>query len=570
MPTCTQCSTGFEILEDDLQLLDRLSHTIGGVKLSLPPPTKCPDCRSQRRMAHVNQLSLYERTCDLTGTSILSNIRPESPYKVYRQEDWYSDKWDALDYGQKFDFSRPFFEQWQEVLTNTPRPNVFTGYQYDENCEYTNHAGKNKNCYLIFDSDENRDCYYSYSLNQCENCVDCFRARKSELCYECIDSVKCYSSAYLQDCDNCTDSMFLKSCTGCKNCLMCSNLKNKEYYVENKPVSKEEYKRFREMLSSYSTLQSAAQRFEKLKLEYPQRYLHGIQNENVVGDYLVNCKNAYYCFDSEDLWDCRYVTQGFMPLKNCMDIHECGDGELLYESSVAGYGIHSCLFSNHTLANMNNMIYCTLCNHSKNCFGCVGVQRKEYCILNKQYSKEEYEELVPKIVDHMRNAPLRSSGASEGQAGEWGEFFPVEISTYGYNESLAQDYYPLSKKEVEARGWKWVDEVEKKDQNTGPKVELPDSIDDVTEDICTKILTCEETGQQYKIIPQELKFYKQLRLPLPRISFFQRYKHHLKMRNPRILHDRTCDKCGVDIQTSYEPSRPEKIYCEPCYQKSLE
>ncbi|MDA1292257.1 MAG: hypothetical protein O3A81_00585 [bacterium] len=555
--TCTQCSAEFEILDEDSKMLDDLSPIIGGKKIPLPPPKQCPNCRAQRRMAHVNQLNLYERKCDLTGASVISNIRPGSPYKVYRQEDWYSDKWSALDYGQPFDFTRPFFDQWFELIQKVPRPNVFTGYEFDENCEYTNHAGKNKDCYMIFDSDENRDCYFSYSLNHCVNCVDCFRTRKSELCYECIDSVKCYSSAYLQECDNCADSMFLKNCTGCKNCLMCSNVKNKEYYVENKPVSKEEFAKFRLMLGSHSTLQSAKERFENLKLEHPQKYLHGVQNEDVSGDYLVQCKNAYKCFDSEDLWDCRYVTQGFMPLKNCMDIHECGEGELLYECSVAGYDISRCLFSNHTLAQMNDMIYCSLSNHSKNCFGCIGVQRKQYCILNKQYTEEQYNELVPKIIEHMI------------KHGEWGEFFPVEVSTYGYNETLAQDYYPMTKEGVLGKSWNWIDEVEKKDQYMGPKVKLPDSIVDVSEDICSQILTCEETAKQYKIIPQELAFYKQLHIPLPRISFFQRYKHHLKMRNPRVLYDRTCDKCNVAIETSYAPDRPEKIYCEPCYQESL-
>lgn len=568
MITCPQCQAQFEVTDKDREFLDMLSPMIGTQKMSLPEPTFCPDCRAQRRMAHVNQLNLYERKCDLTGVSLISNIRPDSPYKVYRQEDWYSDKWNALDYGQDYDFSRPFFEQWQEVLMKVPRPNVFTGYEFDENCEYTNHAGKNKDCYMIFDSDENRDCYFSYSINSCQNCVDCFRTRKSELCYECIDSVQCYNSAFLQECDNCSDSMFLKNCTGCRNCLMCSNLKNKEYHVENKPVSKEEFHAFRQMLGNHSTLQSAKQRFEALKLEHPQKYLHGVQNEDVSGDYLVQCKGAYRCFDSEELWDCRYITQGFMPLKNCMDIHECGDGELLYDCSVAGYDITRCCFCNHTLAQMNDMIYCTLCNHSKNCFGCVGVQRKQYCILNKEYTKEEYEELVPKIVEHMRATPLRfPDGSSAGQ--EWGGFFPVTVSTYAYNETLAQDYYPMTKEEVEARGWTWLHEADKKDQYMGPKVEIPDSITDAGDDICTKILTCEETGKQYKIIPQELAFYRQLHVPIPRINFFQRYKHHLTMRNPRVLHNRTCDECGVDIETTYSPDRPEKVFCEPCYQQSL-
>lgn len=557
MTTCSHCQTSFDVLPEDLAMLDQLSPVVGGVKLSLPQPTYCPDCRLQRRMACVNQLNLYERKCDLTGASVISNIHSSSPYTVYRQEDWYSDKWNALDYGRDFDFSRPFFEQWNELLQVVPRPNLFTGYEFDENSQYTNHAGKNKDCYLIFDSDENRDCYYSYSVNSCVNCVDCFRSRKSELCYECVDCVRCHSSAYLQDCENCAESMFLKNCTGCKNCIMCSNLKNKQYYVENKQVIKEEFEKFRNMLGTYSTVQSAKKRFDKLKLEFPQKFRHGVQNEEVVGDYLVQCKNAYNCFDSEELWDCRYVYQGFMPLKNCMDIQECGEGELLYECSVAGYDISRCCFCHHTLAQMNDMIYCSLCNHSKNCFGCIGVQRKQYCILNKQYTKEEYEELVPKIVEHMRST------------GEWGEFFPIGTSTYGYNESLAQDYYPLSKSEVETCGWKWFDKAEKKDQYMGPAVDIPDSIDDVTDDICKQILTCEATNKQYKIIPQELAFYKQLHVPIPHVSFFERYRNHLNMRNPRKLFDRNCDNCSVEIRTTYSPDRPEIVYCEECYLKEV-
>lgn len=555
--TCRQCSAPFEILKEDLAMLDTLSPIVGGKKLGLPPPTLCPDCRLQRRLTHVNELNLYERKCDLTGASVISNIRPGSPYKVYRQEDWYSDQWDPLVYGRDVDFSRPFFPQWQELLLVVPRPNLFTGYEFDENCDYTNHSGKNKDCYLIFDSDENRDCYFSYSVNSSVNCSDCFRTRKSELCYECIDCVRCYGSAFLQECDNCSDSFFLKNCTGCKKCLMCSNLKNKEYYVENRKVSPEEFESFRAMLSSYSTLQSAKERFEKLKLEYPQRFLHGVQNEDVVGDYLVHCKNAYFCFDSEDLWDCRYAVQGFMPLKNSMDTHECGEAERLYECTVSGYQMHSCCFCSHTLGAMSDVLYSSLNPHSKHCFGCIGTRRKEYCIFNKQYAQAEYETLVPKIVEHMR------------KTGEWGEFFPGAISTYAYNETLAQDYYPLTKEETEKRGWTWLDEVEKKDQYMGPMIKLPDSIDDVGDDICKRILTCEATGKQYKIIPQELAFYRNMRLPLPRRCFFRRHKDRMAMRNPRKLFDRTCGKCGAAIQTTYAPDRPEIVYCEPCFQNSL-
>lgn len=550
--TCKQCSAAFEITSEDLQMLQQLSPVIGEVKLELPPPTHCPDCRLQRRMACVNQLNMYQRKCDISGASIISNIHPSSPYKVYRQEDWYSDKWDPLTYGRDFDFSRPFFEQIQELTLAVPRPNLFTGFEFDDNCSYTNHSGKNKDCYLIFDSDENRDCYYSYSVNKCQNCLDCFRVRKSELCYECIDCVQCYSSAYLHECDNCSDSLFLKNCTGCKHCLMCSNLKNKEYYIENKPVSPEEFHRIRALLEQSTNLRGAQERFAKLKLEYPQKFLHGMQNENVSGDYLVRSKNAYRCFDCEDLWDCRYTYQAFMPLKNCMDIQECGDAELLYECSVAGYGLHQCLFCHHTLATMSNMIYCSLTHHSKNCFGCIGTRRKEYCILNKQYSQQEYEALVPKIVAHMQ------------KTGEWGEYFPIATSTYGYNESLSQDYYPLTEEQVRKKGWKWLSETEQKQQYLGPKVAIPETAA-ATPALCKEILTCETSAKQYKLIPQELKFLQSLRLPLPRKAFIQRHKDRMALRNPRKLWNRQCAKCQATIETTYAPDRPEIVYCEKCY-----
>lgn len=554
---CPQCTSAFEITDDDLAFLDKVSPVFGGKKELIPPPTLCPDCRLQRRLAQINQLNLYERKCDLSGASIISNFRADSPYTVYRQEDWHSDAWDPLSYGREYDFSRPFFDQFRDLSLSVPRPGLFTGYEFDDNSQYTNHAGKNKNCYLIFDSDENRDCYYSYSLNNCQDCMDCFRVRKSQLCYESVDCVSCYHSAYLQDCENCSDSMFLKNCVSCTHCLMCSNLINKQYCIENRQVSKEEFEGVLALLSTHTQVVAAAERFQRLKLEHPQKYMHGVQNEGVVGDYLVTCKNAFHCFDTESAWDCRYVYQGFMPLKDCMDIQECGDGELLYECNVCGYGLQQCAFCSHTLGKMNELYYCTYSPHASHCFGCIGVRHRQYCILNKQYSKEDYEALVPKIIAHMRDT------------NEWGEFLPHTTSTFGYNESLAQDYYPMTKTGVQKQGWQWTDEVNATEQYLGPQVTLPDAIGDVSDDLTKQILRCKVTGKPYKIIPQELKLCRQIGVPLPRTSFSQRHKERMALRNPRKLWNRKCMKCENEIQTTYAPERPETVYCESCYLSSV-
>ncbi|PIR53470.1 hypothetical protein COU76_00970 [Candidatus Peregrinibacteria bacterium CG10_big_fil_rev_8_21_14_0_10_49_10] len=543
--------------EEDLQMLDALSPIIGGKKYPLPPPTICPEERERMRLAQTNHINLYERTCDLSGEKMISSISPDKPFKVYKQEQWYSDRWDPLEYGKEFDFSRPFFDQFKELSWSVPKPALFTAFQYDENCAYTNNAGKNKNCYLIFDSDENRDCYYSYSLNGCVDCSDCYRARKCTLCCECIDCVQCYESIYLQDCENCSNSAFLKNCIGCKNCLMCSNLRNKEYYVENKKVTPEQFAEYRALLGSRKSLQRAGERFAKLKLEYPQKYIHGVQIENVVGDYLVNSKNAYMCFDSEDLWDCRYVYQGFMPLKNCMDLQECGEGERLYNCSVVGYNANSLIGCDQCLQQVSDLLYCTHCFHCTNCFGCSGLRNRKYCIFNKQYTKEAYDALAGKMIEHMQ------------KTNEWGQCLPMEMSMFGYNESTVQEYFPLTKQDVEARGWMWSPVPEQKDAHPGPFSNVPDDIGDTTEAVCKGIYQCPVTKKAFKIVEQELELAQKLHIPLPVTSFFQRHKERMALRNPRKLWKRTCSKCSKEVITSYAPERPEEIVCEECYAKAV-
>jgi CxxC-x17-CxxC domain-containing protein len=43
----------------------------------------------------------------------------------------------------------------------------------------------------------------------------------------------------------------------------------------------------------------------------------------------------------------------------------------------------------------------------------------------------------------------------------------------------------------------------------------------------------------------------------------------MKMRNPRKLFERDCDKCGREMITTYSPERPEIVYCEECYNRAV-
>jgi len=154
---------------------------------------------------------------------------------------------------------------------------------------------------------------------------------------------------------------------------------------------------------------------------------------------------------------------------------------------------------------------------------------------------------------------------------EWWEFFPSSISPFWYNETVAQEYFPLSKQEAEEKWFNWSDY-----ESPFPKVEkiipadkLPENISDIPDDILNWAIECEITKKPFRIIAQELEFYRKHNLPIPKRHPDQRHLDRMKLRNPRKLFDRKCDKCEIDMKTTYSPDRPEIVYCEKCYDKEV-
>lgn len=552
--TCKTCTKQFEVTQEDLAFLDKVSPVFNGQKYSIPAPTHCPDCRLQRRLAYRNLRKIYNRKCDLTGKQIVSVFRPDSKFKTYYSKEWDSDDFDATQYGRDFDFSRPFFEQFRELQLDVPKPHLSTIADSMKNSEYVNGAGNCINCYLSFSMSFAEEVHYSELMHYCKNCTDCFSLMKCEICYECLDSNNLYECFWCQDCQNCSSSYFLKDCIGCRDCFGCVNLRNKQYYIYNKKYTKEEYENFIKSLKfTEKTIKEFKQNLRNLYLSLPHKYSTVSQIESSTGNYLTNVKDCFNCYtsgDSQNLKNCFQVRVGG---KDSQDITYWGENiELCYEGCIIGRNSYNLLFSYESYNNAYNLIYCDSCRGGKHLFGCVSLKRNEYCILNKQYSKEEYEKLVPKIIEHMK------------KTGEWGEFFPIKLSPFAYNESLANDYFPLTKEQTLQEGFDWYD-YDKKSFYDGPEYTLPESIDEIDETICSKILKCEKTGRSYKIIPQEFEFYKKYGFPIPKICPDARHENRLSQRTGWHLYSRSCQKCGVEVQSCFSENDPEVIYCEKCY-----
>lgn len=557
--TCTQCQNLFEIYDRDLAFYDEMSPVFAGEKLSIPAPTLCPDCRWQRRTSFRNERTLYLRKCDLTGKSMVAMHPAEAPFPVYSITEWLSDKWDPLSYGQDFDFTRPFFDQFKEMCSKIPHFSLFVDPHLDINSDYTNCSDSAKNCYLISQAEVNEDCYYSRGISRSKDCSDCLRIHQCELCYECTSMTACYHCMFSQECENSNNCYFSSNLKSCQDCFGSHDLVQKQYYYFNQPLTKEAWEaKMKEFKFTRENIEWAKAESEKLKVQIPKRAGHITQCENVSGDHLNQCKNSHEVFDCLYLEDCSYCYEIFNGAKKAHDYSMWGvNAEFLYECNGCGFNVNNLLFSNHCWQNVSNLMYCESCFPSvKDCFGCFGLRRKQYCILNKQYTKEQYEELVPKIIKHMQ------------KTGEWGEFFPTQISPYSYNESLAFSLFPLTKEEVLKRGWSWYEKPES-NQYIGPTIAVPSTIGEVDDSICSQILTCTKTGKLYKVIPQELKLYRNLGVPVPTLCPEERHKNRMSARNPRKLWERACAQCAATIQSTYSPDRPEKVLCEACYLKTV-
>jgi hypothetical protein len=292
--------------------------------------------------------------------------------------------------------------------------------------------------------------------------------------------------------------------------------------------------------------------------------------------------------------DCAHVWLAYSKMSDCYDTDRGGlNTERVYETSTVypGSGVY---FSRFAFTS-RDIFYSYNVHNSDHLFGCVGLRDKHYCIFNKQYTKEEYEKLAPKIIEHMSGMPYIDK---KGRVYKYGEFFPAEISPFAYNETVAQELAPLTREEALGKGIAWKDPEEKNYAPTKTVAELPDRIDDVDDTILDDVIECAHKGEcsdlctrAFRLIPEELTFYRRMGLPLPRLCPNCRHYQRLHQRNPVKLWHRKCQCAGAasenkayqntakhshgdgyclnEFETSYAPDRPEIIYCEQCYQQEV-
>ncbi len=515
--TCAVSWVEFPIFASDDLFYNQVSPVIGWIKQSIPRPTLCPEERLRRRAQFRNERKLYKRKCDATGESMVSIYSAEKPYTVYNQKYRWSDAWDPMQYGREYEGGKSFVNQFDSLLKTVPKLWIINDNGvWSVNCEYTCDFVWGKNCYMCFEMWDCEDSLYSHHSNWWVNICDCDEATGCRDCYEVLSSVDCFDSRNLHGCIKATSCMYSDDLLWCDHCLFCCGLQNQSYMFMNNPISKEEYKEVvRKIYEEDGYL-------DKLLADYKQSVYkkdstHNIrQSENCNGYNISHSSNLSFCYNSFysqniKYWRSLYQVQDSSDVQ-CWKTQLCYEGQTLDESYWSAFCAR-CSRSKYIFYSFN----CHDCSHI---FGCDGLRNKSYCIFNKQYTKEEYEKKVAEIIRDMK------------ANWEWGEFFPISISPFCYNETCAQEYLPMSREDALARWYTWYDISHDPVVPEGAEVVRPAEMDFQSrkdllsnDDVLKKIVICAESGRPFRIMKQELDFYRKHTIHLPKFHFDVR---HLK------------------------------------------
>lgn len=560
MPNCKNCNQPFALGLTGKKIL---------ATLEIPEPQVCDRCAVRLLMAFRNERTFYPRQCDSCQKNLIAMYPAGSPFTVYCHDCWWGDGWEGATFGLDYQGPEKFFSQLKELQLKVPREALVN--LNSANCDYCNHIRDSKSCYMCsLVSDQSEECFHCYWIVTVKDSADCYYGRDDQRCYFCVVTEKSYGCSYLLECENCLDCHYGFDLKGCKNCFLSTNLRNQQYVFANKQLTAQDYeKKIQEInRGSWSAAKELRTKWQETISRAIHKYSYQTKCENSTGDNLQNCVNAelcYNCFESENI----YNAPSTLCAKNIFNGFAVGTQPVEWGSNIAVIKGGTQVISCYNTAFSSDIYFCENMVSCLDCIGCIGLHKKQYYILNKQYSPEEYKKIKSELLAHWR------------KTGALGEFFPAELSTFKYNETAAQDFYPLVKEEALKLGYRWEDNMPGTFGKESVKDNsLVDDIKEVKDDICKETLACINCGRNYKIIKQELNLYKDLNIALPRECPGCRHQQRLALMGERTLFERQCqcgniehkhaESCPNKFTTKYQPGRPpEKVYCEECYKKEI-
>ena len=427
-----------------------------------------------------------------------------------------------------------FFSNLENFFQETPKTSLIS-YRTNENCNFADNIFWWKNIYLSFSCWENAEnILYSYwvydnVVNVCNSVSICSNSQNIYCSTDCLNSTNIFFSKFI---NNCHELRFCSDTTWCNNCIMCDNIENQSYCINNKKLSKEDYeKEKKEILSKKEMFLFW---YKNIKAEWKS-----YNTDNCTGKRIINCSNIenWLIVSNSTIGRNDFMLSW---IDNCSYSYDCFQAghNTQYMYAVANVWT----FSEHLYCSVwiddrcSHIYYSFLLRSCSYCIWCYWLQNKSFCILNKQYTKEERYELANKIFEKMDQ--------------DWSlwKFFPPSMNPFYFNDTVAyliDDTF--TKEEVTKEGYLWREEkiavdipknleiiyTGKKDENDekGKKGKVLSDFQwfdtnwnrQIDPEILKKVIV-DEQGNYYTIQKLELEFLQKYGLPLPEIHWLERIK----------------------------------------------
>jgi len=494
---------------------------------------------------HIREAKMKERAKSFTFRQFVQRLCSREPMNFYRYPEgisiypdtprrWiikppkvYEQERDGLtDYGRDYDFSKSFRENFGNFFHEIPKIAIRAFPPY-ENSDYAEWAFRwLKNGYLCVGAGLNcENIMYSLETKEsCRNVLNSIMVRNNcQNIYRSTAVFNSYNIFYSRLVNNSSDVWFSSNMVGCHDCLLCTNLLNQSYCIQNQAYPKEEYLVKKE-------------EFLAQKEQFMQRYDETKTNEfiiskNVTGHFFIESQNvqdglyAYRMRDSQNIFLSGSIN-GNSEVVNGVTL---GAPRLDKAYNVVNSGEWSNLYSSDYMGTCTNCYYSYFLENCSYCLWCVGLKNKQFCILNKEYSKEERHELADKIFAQMDQ--------------EWalGDFFPGSMNPYYFNDTAAyliDDSF--TKEEVTKEGYLWRDEAMATDIPAWAEVVRTKELSnfqrigfngnrEIDPNILKKVIK-DEKGNCYRIVKMEYDFLVKYGLPLPELHRLERIKLGFKFK----------------------------------------
>lgn len=510
---CEITGIPFEVPPGERALLRALQLAHPLLREPLPLPRICPPEFLRRLCAWGNLLHLFRSTSSHSGKPQLSRYNPALPFRSCAPDEFWSGAVENCAAGAVYDFSRPFFEQFSALIRRAQFPAIT-----NPNCEgseYVNGANCAKNCYLCFGAFNSEECLYSYMIHNCVGCIDCIDLVQCSYCYDCFVCRKCYECRHAVYCIGSSSCVFCEDCVGCSNCLFCCGLRNASYCVRNVQVSRQQYEQELAKLQLHrrTGLCKAREEFRDFRAATHHTTQTLNNAEGASGHCLTNVQNVLDSYFTHNAKDCGYLFLSH----DCSDVWRgVGESSHLTYQSLGHFGTYAAYNCYTDVGGNFNLYSVFMFNGCAHCFGCAGLNKKSYCILNRQYQKSEYEALVPRIIAHMQSS------------GEWGQFFPPAIAPHFYEHCFANDWLaPLPYDEVRRRGYRTGATDSEECRSDTPASAIPDTLEQTSWNFTDKIYACEQTGRPFRFQKSEVEWYRNHGVPPPAIHWQQRIRSRI-------------------------------------------